>query len=407
MAGKKFHITPNGPKRCTATFRPCPFSEHYASVESAIAADRVIQRNNAHLAELERLHDSQRNPDPRYFSRSGFMFTPNSSSPRAFGEDLDTRVAQIGIKPEIYHSSGKFRMKNGNGLDVNVQVMRMTEVDESLARYVGVWRFINNVNKSGLIRHEETKQDFVLDFSTEQKTRKSMLQAREFFRSTVVSSGIRNDDEADKRADEMAEHFKNMFNAVESDAAGDFDLWDRGMGYFTESDADTIVVNENYRTSAFRAENFKNFLKENPYYRAHQPAAEIRVTDTYEPTGASWTLKKEGGQWAVEKTFSDGHTAISNLETAQEALDHVYYHVKNEINPGDEEQALKKGRYAGALMQEVETALENNKAVINEWWRDNAAQKEAHARGNITKEMYDLGTEPKGSLMEKIFETYT
>jgi hypothetical protein len=407
MAGKKFHLTPDGPKRCTATFRACPFADHFQTVESAIAADRIIQRNNIHRAELKRLHDNHKNPDPKLFSRTSFNFGKGSTSPRKFAEEIDNRIETIGVKPEIYHSMGQFKMDNGNGMEVTVQVMRMTEVDEGLARYNGVWRIIQKANQYGLHHIPDTVQDVVFDFSDKQRARRSMLQAREFFRTAAISSGIYDEEVADHTADEMSEDFKNMFNAVESDAAGDYDLYERGMGYFTESTGQTIVVNENFKTSAFRVENFRNFLSQNPSYKAHQPTAEIRVTDRHSNTGASWTIKKEQGQWAVEKLYADGRFEVINIETPQDALDHVYYHSLSEVNPDNTDEALRKGRYAGALMTGVESALNENMNAIQKWWDDQDARKAASSGGNVTKEMYDLGEEPKGSLMGKIFETFT
>jgi hypothetical protein len=402
MAGKRFHITPNGPKRCTATFRPCDFSAHYGSEESALAADRVIQANNAHRAEVRRLEDNQRNPDPKFSSRSSFSFHKGSTSPRKFGQEIDARINNLGAKPQIYHSMGQFRMNNGNGMEVNMQVMRMTEIDEGFARYTGVWRFLNKSNKVGLTRHPTTNSDLVLDFSTAQAARRSMLQVRDLFRTAVISSGVYDEDEANHRADLMTEDFKNMFNAVESDAAGDFDVYERGMGYFTESDGQNIVVNEKYRTSAFRTENFKNFLAEYPPYRSHQPDVNLRVTDAHSQTGASWTIKKESGQWAVEKTYASGESEVVPITTAQEALDHVYYHNLAEVDPDNEQESLEKGRYAAALMQGVDATLENNKTVIDEWWN-----KTSTLKSKIANDVHGLESEPKRSLMGKIFETFS
>ena len=407
MAGQRFHITPTGPKRCTATFRSCPYSDHYGSAESALAADAVMQRNNTHRAELKRLEDNHRNPDPKFFSRTAFNFFENSTSARQFGQEIDARIDNLGVKPEIYHSMGQFRLNNGNGTEVNMQVMRMTEIDEGLARYTGVWRFINKSNELGLHLTPKTNSDIVLDFSTMQSARRSMLQAREVFRTALIASGIYDDDELDRRSDAMVENFKGMFNAVESDAAGDFDLWDRGMGYFTESDSETIVVNEKYRSSAFRAENFRNFIRECPYYRSNQPTAQIQVSDDHGRTGASWTLKKESEQWSVDKKYADGRSETVLINTPQEALDHIYYHNLAEITPGNEKESLERGRFAGELVQQVERELEQNQVRVNEWWEKEEIRKQEFAQQKITKDIYGLEKEPKGSLMGKIFETFT
>lgn len=368
MATKKFHLTPDGVKRCTAKFRSCPFADHFSTEESAVAAYQIIQDNKVFRAELKQLEETLRNPHPSLFSRSSFVFSEGSKSPREFAQVIDARINNLGVKPQIYHSMGQFRMENGNGIDVNMQVMRMVEIDAGFARYVGVWRFIHKSNMYGVISNPTTISDTVLDFSTDEAVQRSLLQVRDIFRKAAISSGIYDEDKANHQTDVMMDHFKNMFNAVESEAAGEYDLYERGMGYFTKSDGQNIVVNENYRTSAFRTENFKNFLAVNPSFKGHQPKANIRVTDTHSRTGASWTIKKESGQWAVEKTYASGEFEVVPITTAQEALDHVYYHNLAQVNPNDEQESLEKGRYAAALMLGVEAALEHNQTAINEWW---------------------------------------
>jgi hypothetical protein len=369
MADKRFHITPGGAELCRARFKPCQYTAHYASLEIARNSDAIIKENNAFLAEIKQLHENHRNPDPKVFSRSSFSFDKGSSSPRAFGREVDARIDRWGVKPEIYHSMGQFRMNNGNGMDVNAQVMRLTEVDEELARYVGVWRFTVKSNKVGLVRHAKVVRQEVFDFSTAEAVRESMPKVTELFRTAAIASGLYDEEKANRQTEKMLEHFIAMFNAVESDAAGELDVQERGMGYFTDSDNGTIVVNEDYRTSAFRAESFKRYLAAHPVYRAHQPEVEIKVSDSHSRTGASWALKKKDGQWSVEKGYDDGASEVVNISTPQDALDHVYYHVLAQINPDNDEKALEKGRFAGALVQGVETALEANKAVIDDWWR--------------------------------------
>ncbi|MET1156582.1 hypothetical protein [Arthrobacter sp.] len=363
-------MTPKGPRRCSpGLFRTCPIEEHYASPELVVSGERIRHENIAHLAEVKRLHDNHRNPDPKIFSRSAFSFSAGSSSPRKFGQEMDARIDSFGVKPQIYHSMGTFRMANGNGMEVNAQVMRTTEVNEGFACYDGVWRIIIKANKVGLHRHAKTVREESLDLSTAAAVKATMPKAFEIFRTAAISSGIYNEERANQEATDMLAHFKVMFNAVETEADDVYDVYDRGMGYFAESDNSTIVVNENYRSSAFRAVNFKDFLAANLVYGAHQPDAEIRVADRHDNTGASWTLKKENGQWAVEKVYDDGRSEVVNISTAQEALDHVYYHVLAQINPDNEEKALEKGRYAAELVHGVEAALEANKAVIDEHWR--------------------------------------
>lgn len=383
MASNRYHIAPDGAELCRAWLKRCEYEHHYSSLKIAQEQDAIIKDNNLFRAELKRLQDGHRNPDPKLFSRSSFMFNRADTSPRNFAQEVDARIHNLGVRPEIYHSMGQFRMNNGNGMEVNVQVMRMTEVDERLACYSGVWRFIVKKNKVGLQRDAETVRDVIFDFSTEEAIQASIPEVSELFRTAAISSGIYNQEKADNESATMLAHFKAMFNAVESDAAGDFDVWNRGMGYFTESDSETIVVNEDYWSSAFRAENFRRFLSDCLYYRSTQPNVEIRVSDHHFYTGASWALIRHSDQWSVEKKFADGSVENVPLETPQDALDHVYCHALAEVNPDNEELSFEKGRYAEDLFKGVEEALEANKAVVAEWWRKQREYQAAAVAGKL------------------------
>jgi hypothetical protein len=65
-----------------------------------------------------------------------------------------------------------------------------------------------------------------------------------------------------------------------------------------------------------------------------------------------------------------------------------------EVNPDNTEESLTKGRYAAALMEGIDKALEDNMTAVHKWWDDQDARREARASG-ITAEMYDRGERPK------------
>jgi hypothetical protein len=109
----------------------------------------------------------------------------------------------------------------------------------------------------------------------------------------------------------------------------------------------------------------------------------------------------------VDKTYADGRSETVLINDPQEALDHIYYHNLAEINPGNEQESLEKGRYAGELVKQVEICLEENKAVVEKYWQDSSSMTIEKANAIMTGEIYDLKEEPKGSMMAKIFETFT
>jgi hypothetical protein len=377
MADKRFHMTPDGPELCKPRFKRCQIERHYASPEFAVSNEAIIAENTIHLAEIKRLEDLLRNCPPEKYSRSAFAEMRGNDSARRFGDGMDARMSDLGVKPEVYYSGTTFRLNNGNGMEVNLLLTTKPRIHKGFACLVPEWRFIVTSNKVGLHRHPEKVREGAFDLSSTEAIQTSMPEVYKLFRTTAISSGLYNEDKANQRADEMMAHFKMMFNAIESEAVGDFVLWERGMGYFAGSDNATIVVNEDYKTSAFRAENVRRYLAEHPLFQSRQPSeVEIRVSDAHSRTGASWAIKLTGSQWAVEKGYEDGSTEVILLTTPQEALDGVYYHVLAHINPDDKEKALEKGRYAYDLMAQVDEAFKRQETVIDEYWKEEDARKE-------------------------------
>jgi hypothetical protein len=392
MANKKFHITPDGPKKCTATFRPCRYSNHYHSVESAFAAEQLIQKNQIHEEKVNRLKRNKMNFEPDFYIRSGFTFAKNNDSMRRFAEELDARKAQLNAVPEMHHSGGTFRLQNGSRNPIEITLLRTAEIDESEAKLASVWRVNTRTTLGIALGREKVNQEVALNFRNENSFNRSMIALHEVFRNGAIMSGIREDDEAEAKAEEMTKQFLQMYDAVESEATGEFALWEQGQGYFKDSDPSTIVVDVDYRRSAFRGQNVRNFLKDNLYYAQSTPDAKITVTDHNEINGSSWAIHKLDGEWSVERTNSDGSSADVLVKSPEDVYSHVYWAVKEQINPDDEKEARRKARYASQLMKDVEAALDENKASVSDEWaaehKVDEARRAALAKGKAPKEFF-------------------
>lgn len=407
MANKKYHLTPDGPKICKASFRMCPYASHFGTEESAFAAEKILNEHNAQLDHVEQLKAFVQNPDNRYFIRSPFLFDDNSKSARQLGDELDRRFKEHGFEPQLFHSMGTFRLQNGVANPVEVSVMRVDGVDEENAKIVGNWRVSTKMNMTGVPGQDSTT-NVMLDFNSEQSAKRSFAQVREIFYNGAVRSGLFNEEEkADELADQMQSKFQKMFNAIEGNAAGDFELWERGYGYFQGSDGETIVAREDYGTSAFRGENVRRFLAENHYYASYTPELDIRVSETNERNGTSWAVYKSGDQWHVEEGKADGTKNDYVCAEPQEVYNTVSWIISETVNPGDQEAAKKKGQYAGVLMFDCESALRKNREKVAAYWEAERVAKEARKNNSTNNDLYDRNSEEKGSLMGKIFDVFT
>jgi len=405
MSTKRFHITPDGPKRCKVKTGTCRYSsQHFSSEESALTAISIQKQKDSKKEKIRNLEQGlTRFNDESFFMRSSFSLDQDTRTPRHFAEELESRVKAQGKAPELHHAAGSWRLRNGATMPIHVSVKRGALVDKEAEAYVGLWTVTTKMTNYS--RTEDVvSQDITFKFDDERSSKRSLIQAHETFRNALIMSGLREDEEVlEKKADEMVESFTAMVNAIETESQGEDNLWKKGMGYFTKSDPFTIRVDESFSNSAFTGRNFSNFLKSNYMYESRTPEAEIRITDRDKKTGSQWSIQRKNNQWSIEIIDKDGNKTESLCPTSKDIHAHVYYAALDHINPDDKRQSHRKAEYARDLMDKIEEALEENKERASDTWnKERIINEERRARILSAAK----NNEPKNSILNKIFDSF-
>lgn len=404
MASKNYHITPDGPKRCKTPLRRCSYASHFGSEEQALEAQHLFEREAKHQEKVKNLKASLIRGDQRYVVNGAISFFTDSrnGSVRNYAHVIESRYDKTGVYPDILRAVIDFYTQNGSYKPVNIVVRRDNQVDEETAKLRGTWKVTTSTKLSQYRGFEEIKKETVLDFS-EEKTAESLEKIREVFREGVALGATYDIDaqKIDEEADGIFERFMTAFNALESETEGDFEMWERGYGYFQGSDGQVIVANEDYETSAFRGENVRRFLRNNPYFASYIPRVEIRVSDYNKRTGAGWAVYKANRRWCVSETNSDGSETIYECTDHNEVYSLVKRIVLEKVDPGEEAIAREKATYASDLMDRIEYYLERHAVRVGKYWEERNANSPANKKLRINGGLYGPGKNAK-SVMQAI-----
>lgn len=411
MATKNYHITPEGPKRCKASLRSCPYASHFGSEESAFAAQQILEADTKHRQKVKELKASLIRGDDRYVINGAISFFRDSrnGSVRAYAHTIEQRFRKTDVYPDVLRAKIDFYTQNGSYKPVEMIVKRDIEVDEETAKFRGTWKVTTSTKLSQYRGFEEIKQETTLDFSTEAKTKRSLSQIREVFRNGVQLGATYDIDEKqiDEETDRIFEKFKTTFNALESETLGDFEMWERGYGYFQGSDGQVLVANEDYETSAFRSENVRRFLKTNPYYASYVPRVEVRVSDYNKRTGAGWAVYKTNQKWYVSEKNEDGSESVYECADQHQVYSTVKRIVLEKVDRGEEAIAREKATYASDLMSDVEYYLDKHRTSVAKYWEEREKNSVANKKLRVNSDLYGVRNDEKSSVIKTIFDVFT
>lgn len=413
MVSKRFHITPDGPKKCTASSRACPYASHYDSKESAFTAQRMLQMADSHefkIAELKRIVQSRA---PEDLMVTGFKLGGSGNTARRFANDLVEHSRQYDSTPKLYQYAAEASFDAGYGSNIKVTVFRDDVVDEDNAKFAGRYRVKIDEGR----RYTNGMQDNLieLNFKDEQGIRRSFAQLRELYFNAARKSGARaeedvlspNDPNADAMADNALAEFKQVWETVEGQSRGQEELWEMGYGNFKNSDYDTIRVDVDYRKSGFSYLQLQNFLNSSDSYLGRTPDVEIRVVEDNPNLETRWELVRKNGEWKVYEENTQDTRLTYDIEDQQAAYDVVYWASMDSVNKNDADAAKERANFANDLVASVEMELDYHRDLVSERRAKLDREDEALKKGKINTDLFDRTKENKNSAMSKIFDLFT
>lgn len=374
MKQTAFHIAADGTIEKCRKFPRCKVAEqHWAEAEGA----RIHLSNIEYLAEVEAkvtefnaIQKDFGHPQHLHHKFSSELF---HASPRVFAEKLEQRVAQNGSNP-LYISARmdwEFRYISNRTLRLAVEAKPVINTENGTItrqwtatvaeydRYEWQW--------DKKYRNHET---IILDFEGDRnRVERTLKQLEQFFRAVVTKSdnfrggGLIKDPYAEE-VQTMMDRSMDMFNAIESIPNGNYnDSPYVFYGDFKKSLDEDIMIDVEYGRSTFSAYTFKHFFNTVfTFYNREviaDDAVDIRVTDSRgggEKT-SFWSLYRKDGVWRVQVRLFDGQEFDTVATNSEEVRGHIYWHIMNDFQSPDQEQALKVAQYGADLYTAVEDEL--------------------------------------------------
>lgn len=377
MAKTEYHITPDGVQKCKRMWGKCPYSTHYVHLGRAL---QVEQEQLAEAAKPAKIAELEKAVRDMAFVRARvhvFNFGSTPDGARKFAVNADAYAAaempssDIEVPPmELFSHATMYNMRNGSSSPVVVHVVRQPKVDKEAIRIVSEWKLSLETTTSITLGLKKISENMTLDFSSPSAADESFDDARKFFEKAVKLSGLR-DEAADEKIDSMVNDLRIMRDIVDSEIDGDFALWEEGRGYFKDSGYDSIVVDADYKKSAFRGENVKRFFRENVGMTSN-PEVQIKVTERNERFSTSWSMHSlPDGTWNITTVMQDGTTQVSPAPNPDEIYNRVFWDFHDYVNINkfgepleQHEESRKRAEYAKKLMIDVAEEHEKNQQRI-------------------------------------------
>lgn len=363
----KFHINEDLTiQRCRKSMSRCEAKDHYAEVEHA----QTVIDNNRILAEREarrREFDAMRSSSHRENFPAVFRYSDDigrSKDLLNFRERVESYREHFGAYPKYILGTLDYSFKLTWDITYKVRITVTPIMDNmEYATFSPEWRVV--LIKEHYLRKPEILRNEVLAVEDGNQLQSSMKTLEEIFlwvlqmttpTSRKIDDAYRPEDYTGK-LNSLLWKFNDVFNAIEGIYRTNFELWHTTLhgGYFGGSFDDTIVINVDYNT-AFEPRFLKEFIDANLYLNRSKIDVEVRLSDGKSGMYAWWVLTRENGVWMVS-LVADGQQSDNIVTSSEELRGHVYWHVINEVNSGDQQVAFAKSQYAADLFDMVESVL--------------------------------------------------
>lgn len=396
-----FHITPNGVRPCEAYERSCTYqkySPHFETEAEAVVAEQKIKRfreRESRQLDLQNRLDQKR-PEDVY---QGYIEFNDDDALRSFGEKVEG-THRIGY---VMHTASE--MDNGAFSPVEMTLERRNLLDPETEQVEGLWIFHTRIENDESNDFAETTEKVEFRFKDDMSAEDNFKRLHRAIKRNAYRSGLDpevEEEDIEQQTEQHFQHFKNVIDSVENESSNPFRAWERGVGFFENSDPEAIRVDVDFTRSSFRGEHVQQFLQDNPLYMLSTPDVDIRVSE-YDEDGRGWELNTADGYWWLKLTDENGYTVEEDILEEDEA----YYRMRkasDDILGRHERESERHAEFAASLMREVNAAVREHPERIREYWAQEQKFREHRehqfVHGVLNKE------EDRESKIDKIFNLF-
>jgi hypothetical protein len=398
---KKFHITPDGKvAACKAHLRACPFGEHYSTEAGAQTAYNLrgqLQERNARNADLMEQARQQHLHEYNTFTSAqdhiGELRTWTKMLPPTYtpGQPVYIKARQTVGTP-------------GGTFSLSVT----PEFDTVSSDFVHTWTFFDSTNTP----HRLTFNDGMAGARSLALMDRVLIEDAAKTYATEATA-----EEASAPYREKLLDFMRAVNAETSDQ--EYEWGNSAPSYVSQyRESGLIPFTANYAQSSIRPATIDRFVRE---LRQVSPAGSVINVAIFETApgenGATWELRRSGGNivgageklgdevrsevsWSLSVIGKDGESRFYPLAEPADAYSSLYWFVKNDFPHTSDEEALERGAWAQAMMEQVNASQS---------WLDevHSTNRQASAAAAAHRELLAFDEGQKKTAIDKFFNIFS
>lgn len=327
----KFHMTPEGPKKCSAqSLETCHYT-HYSTPEGAVAAYEIEKEKKSAVSTKrdleERLHNLN---DDEAVQPIHDMQTRGDLGP-SIVERMDEIEARTGSRPQFMPgiTNGTFK---GPGGEQHFMARKGYTVEGSPPRVVPNWTLSSYQVLNGR-KINQSEESYPL--TNEQEGRELKKAALAKITASTERAWPGDPAAAQQKRDEAVDSFVNVVNSCETAERGVLEADRVGFSNFRGSNDEKVVVKADWAESVIEPQHMVDAMNSDRY-RGKQPEVNVLIQDSQCKTSPNyWTAERGDEGWRVHLTRS-GQTEVRSVENMDELRSTIYDFSKNEMGSSEE-----------------------------------------------------------------------
>lgn len=392
----KYHMTPEGPKKCSAqSIETCHYS-HYATPEGAVAAYEIEKEKKSAVETKRDLEDRLRNlSDDEAVQPIHDMNSRGDLGP-SITERMNEIEERTGQRPQFVPGMTEGTFK-GPGGEQHFSARKGYTVEGNPPRVVPNWTLSSHQVLNGRVINKSA-ESYPLTNEGEGRELKKAALAK--LTESTERAWPGDPAEAQARRDGAVDSFVNVVNSCESAERGVLEADRVGFSNFRGSTDEKIVVKADWAESVVEPQQMIDAMNSDRYKRK-QPEVNVLIQDSKCKTSPNyWTAERDSEGWRVHLTRGD-QTEVRPVEDMDELHSTIHDFSRNEMG-SSEERATRSAENTKDFFGVTEFQVQQHESRVAESQEEERRERDAE----LHDELYGEKPKLKKTGLGKLFSVF-
>lgn len=327
----KYHMTPEGPKKCSAqSLETCHYT-HYSTPEGAVAAYEIEKEKKS---SVETKHDLERRLN-NLRDDEAVQPVHDMNSRGDLGPSIVERMNEIkertGERPQFIPGIAESTFK-GPGSEQHFSARKGYTVEGSPPRVVPNWTLSSHQILNGRTINK-SEESYPLTNEGEGRELKKAALAK--ITESTQRAWPGDPAEAQAHRDATVDSFVNVVNSCETAERGVLEADRVGFSNFRGSTDEKVSVKADWAESVVEPQQMVDALNSDRYKNS-QPEVNVLIQDSKCKSSPNyWTAERDSDGWRVHLTRS-GQTEVRQVEGMDQLRSTIYDFSRDEMGSSEE-----------------------------------------------------------------------